>query len=127
MISLVTLGFFLMKSLSELLDIYRTFAKMVETQFSKHIKAFHFDNALKYTQHDFHMILKHHGTVPHFLCPSTSQQNGRVENKLRHILYIVHALFLSIFVPTSFWGEATLKAIYSINRLPTPILNNCTF
>jgi hypothetical protein len=40
---------FLMKSRSELLDIYRTFAKMVETQFSKPIKAFHSDNALEYT------------------------------------------------------------------------------
>ena len=33
---------FLMKSYSELLDIYCTFAKMVETQFSKPIKAFSF-------------------------------------------------------------------------------------
>ena len=44
---------FLMKSHSKLLDIYRTFAKMVETQLSKPIKAFHYDNALEYTQHDF--------------------------------------------------------------------------
>jgi hypothetical protein len=35
-----------MKSRSELLDIYRNFVKMVETQFSKRIKAFHSDNAL---------------------------------------------------------------------------------
>jgi hypothetical protein len=42
-----------MKSCSELLDIYRTFAKMVETQFSKPIKVFRSDNALEYTQHDF--------------------------------------------------------------------------
>jgi hypothetical protein len=31
-----------MKSRSELLDIYRNFAKMVETQFSKRIKAFRY-------------------------------------------------------------------------------------
>jgi hypothetical protein len=37
---------FLMKSRSELLDIYHNFAKMVETQFSKPIKAFRSDNAL---------------------------------------------------------------------------------
>ena len=40
---------FLIKSHSELLDIYRTFAKMVETQFSKPIKDFRSDNALEYT------------------------------------------------------------------------------
>jgi hypothetical protein len=47
---------FLMKSLSELLDIYCNFAKMVETQFLKCIKTFCFDNALEYQsilQHDY--------------------------------------------------------------------------
>jgi hypothetical protein len=44
---------FLMKSRSELLDIYRNFAKMVETQFSKRIKAFRSDNALEYTHRLF--------------------------------------------------------------------------
>jgi hypothetical protein len=39
-----------MKSRSKLLDIYRNFAKMVQTQFSKRIKAFYSDNVLEYTQ-----------------------------------------------------------------------------
>jgi transposase InsO family protein len=117
---------FLMKSRSELLDIYRNFAKMVETQFSKPIKAFRSDNALEYTQHNFQSILKHYGTVSHLSCPGTSQQNGRAERKLRHILDTVRALLLSTSLPTPFWGEATLTAVYTINRLPTPILDNCT-
>jgi hypothetical protein len=73
---------FLMKSRSELLDIYCTFAKMVQTQFSKPIKAFRSDNALEYTQHDFQAILKHYGTIPHLSCPGTSQQNCRAKRKL---------------------------------------------
>jgi hypothetical protein len=117
---------FLMKSRSELLDIYRTFAKMVQTQFSKPIKAFRSDNALEYTQHDFQAILKHYGTIPHLSCPGTSQQNGRAEQKLRHILDTVRALLISTSAPTLFWGETTLTAVYTINRLPTPILDNCT-
>ena len=40
---------FHMKHRSELLQVYSNFAKMVETQFSKHIKIFRFDNALEYT------------------------------------------------------------------------------
>ena len=43
---------FPMKSRSEL-PIYSNFAKMVETQFSKHIKTFRSDNALEYTQYVF--------------------------------------------------------------------------
>jgi hypothetical protein len=117
---------FLMKSRSELLDIYRNFAKMVETHFSKRIKAFRSDNALEYTQQAFQNILKHYGTAPHLSCPGTSQQNGRAEHKLRHILDTVRALLLSSLVPTPFWGEATVTAVYTINRLPTPILAHCT-
>ena len=115
-----------MKSRYELLDIYHTFVKMVKTQFSKRIKAFHSDNALEYTQNGFQAILKHYGTVSHLSCPETSQQNGWVERKLRHILDIVRALLLSTSLPIAFWGEATLTAVYTINRLPTPILDNCT-
>ena len=40
---------FPMKSRSEILTIYSNFAKMVETQFSKRIKTFRSDNAIKYT------------------------------------------------------------------------------
>ncbi|RVW93185.1 Retrovirus-related Pol polyprotein from transposon RE1 [Vitis vinifera] len=36
----------------------------------------------------------------------TSQQNGRAERKLRHILDTVRALLLSAKVPAPFWGEA---------------------
>jgi transposase InsO family protein len=113
---------FLMKSRYKLLDIYRNFAKMVETQFSKRIKAFRYDNVLEYTQQAFQNILKHYGTAPHLSCPGTSQQNGRAERKLRHILDTVRAPLLSSLVHTHFWGEATLTAVYTINRLPTPIL-----
>ena len=42
-----------MKSCSKLLPIFSNFAKMVETQFSKRIKNFQFDNALEYTQYAF--------------------------------------------------------------------------
>ena len=46
-----------MKHRSELLQVYCNFAKMVETQLSKRIKNFRFDNALEYTQHAFQAIL----------------------------------------------------------------------
>ena len=42
-----------MKHRYELLQVYSNFVKMVETQFSKRIKIFQFDNALKYTQYAF--------------------------------------------------------------------------
>ena len=52
-----------MKHRSELLQVYSSFAKMVETQFSKRIKIFRFDNALKYTQSAFQAVLHSYGMV----------------------------------------------------------------
>jgi hypothetical protein len=64
---------FLIRSRDELLNIYRNFANMVKTQFSKTIKVFRSDNARELTQHAFEHILYSHGTVHQFSCPSTSQ------------------------------------------------------
>ena len=88
---------------------------MVETQFSKRIKIFRSDNALKYTQYAFQVVLHSYVTVHQLTCPGTFQQNGRAERKLRHILNTIHDLLSSTKVPASFWGEATLHAVHAIN------------
>nr|CAN67490.1 hypothetical protein VITISV_035976 [Vitis vinifera] len=56
----------------------------------------------------------------------TSQQNGRAERKLRHILDIVRALLLSAKVPVPFWGEAGLHVVHAINRIPSVVIHNQT-
>ena len=72
------------------------------------------------------LILHQFGTVPHSSCPSTSQQNGRDECKLRHILDVVRATTIAASTPSPFWGEAVLTAVYTINRCPSPIDQNQT-
>ncbi len=93
-----------MRSRDELLNIYRNFANMVKTQFSKTIKVFRSDNAREHTQHAFEHILYSHGTVLQFSCPGTFQQNGKAERKLQHILDTVRALLMSSKVHVPFWG-----------------------
>ena len=66
-----------MKYRSELLQVYSNFAKMVETQFSKHIKIFRSNNALEYTQYAFQAVLHSYGTIQQLTCPGISQQNGK--------------------------------------------------
>ena len=85
--------------------IYCNFAKIVETQFSKRIKNFQSNNVLEYTQHAFQAILHSYGTIHHLTCLGTSQQNGRAEQKLHHILHTVRSLILSAKVATPFWGR----------------------
>uniref|UniRef100_A0A2N9HLJ3 Integrase catalytic domain-containing protein n=1 Tax=Fagus sylvatica TaxID=28930 RepID=A0A2N9HLJ3_FAGSY len=99
---------------------------VVQTQYSKAIKVFRSDNAREYRQTDFSTILKHYGTIFHTSCAGTSQQNGRAERKLRHILDTVRALTNAASTPASFWGEAALTAVYTINRCPSPVIQNTT-
>ncbi|RVW11705.1 Retrovirus-related Pol polyprotein from transposon TNT 1-94 [Vitis vinifera] len=62
-----------------------------------------------------------------FDCTScTSQQNGRAERKLRHILDTVRALLLSAKVPAPFWGEASLHVVHAINHIPSVVIHNQT-
>ena len=117
---------YLFKNRSELYQIYRDFTKMIETQFSKPLKIFRSDNAQEYKAHEFTSIPHQFGTVPHSFCAGNSQQNGRVERKLRHILDVVRAITIAASTPSQFWGEAALTVVYTINRRPFPIVQNQT-
>ncbi|KAL6316677.1 hypothetical protein AAG906_019590 [Vitis piasezkii] len=64
--------------------------------------------------------------VQQLVSRGTSQQNGRAERKLRHILDTVRALLLSAKIPAPFWGEATLHAVHAINRIPSAVIHNQT-
>ena len=74
----------------------------------------------------FQALLHSYGTVHHLTCPGTSQQNGRVERKLRHILDTIRAFLLSAKVPAPFWGEAAFNAVHAINRIPSAVIHNQT-
>ena len=75
---------------------------MVETYFSKRIKIFQSNNALKYTQYAFQAVLHSYDTVHQLTYPGICQQNGRAEKKFCHILYTVCAFFLSAKVSAPF-------------------------
>ena len=93
-----------MKSRSEILPIYSNFVKMVETQFSKRIKTFRSDNALKYTQYAFQALLHSYGTVHHltqfpYVCVFVSQMLMYIMlcyGLLAQLLYLYSTLVLVI-------------------------------
>ncbi|KAJ9554225.1 hypothetical protein OSB04_018270 [Centaurea solstitialis] len=86
---------YLMKHRSELPQLYITFARMIQTQFSKPIKILRADNAMEYKESSLLAFLRSQGTISQYSCPGTSPQNGRAERKHRHILDTVRTLLVS--------------------------------
>jgi hypothetical protein len=92
----------MLKHRSDLVPIFQTFHKMIQTQFSRTIKVFRSDNAQEYNEKSFLSYLDSNGTLPHRSCPYTSQQNCRAECKLRHILDVVRTLLISTSISKRF-------------------------
>lgn len=61
-----------------------------------------------------------------FLCPYTSQQNGKYEHMLRTINNIVCTLLFHFHLPPLFWVEALHMACHLLNILPFTTIKNTT-
>ncbi|RVW18021.1 Retrovirus-related Pol polyprotein from transposon RE2 [Vitis vinifera] len=71
----------------------------------------------------FKPYLEAHGIVHQFSCPHTSQQNGRAERKIRHLVETSMALLAQSFLHSKYWSFAFQTSVYLINLLPAKLLN----
>ncbi|CAL9218573.1 unnamed protein product, partial [Arabidopsis halleri] len=94
---------------------------MVETQYKTVVKAVRSDNApeLKFVD-----LFKSKGIMAYHSCPETPEQNSVVERKHQHILNVARSLMFQSRISEEYWGDCVLTAVFLINRLPTPLLNN---
>ena len=63
---------YLKKHRFDLIPIFQTFHKMIQTQFSLTIRIFRSDNAQEYNEKSFLFVLDSNGILPHRFCPYTS-------------------------------------------------------
>lgn len=117
---------FPLKTKGEVLSVFKQFKIMVEKLLDASIKTLHTDGGGEFMA--FGNFLKEQGITHLFSCPYTSEQNGRVERKHRHIVESRLSLLAKAKMPLSFWWDAFHTSTYNINRLPTfPLQNKSPF
>jgi len=106
------------KEKSEALYKFKEFKNKVESKVGHKIKCLRMDNGGEYTSYKFITYLQAHTIRRQFTCPSTPQQNGMVERKIRHLGEICRSMLYAKNVPPRFWVECMKTTVYVTNRLP---------
>lgn len=116
---------YFMKSKAEVRPLIKTFCAFVRNQFGTSVKTLRSDNGQEFLMPLFYSS---EGIIHHTTCVETPQQNAIVERKHQHVISVARALLFQAHLPVTFWSYAVAHAVYLINRLPTPVLDNkCPF
>jgi hypothetical protein len=112
---------FMLKSKAQVPDCIKKFIAISERHFDAVINSIHSNNGTEFKIDDY-LGLK--GIEHQRSCVETPQQNGRVERKHQHILNVARALLMQSKLPKKLWNYIVCYAVYIINRVPTPVLDN---
>jgi len=107
---------------SDVLPYFVKFKSLVENIFSCSIKQLQTDNGGEYVSVAFKSFPETRGILHRFTCPYTPEHSGISERKHRHITETGLTLLAHSHLPSFHWVDAFLTAVYLINRLPTPVL-----
>ena len=105
---------------SSVMQIFCSFQKLVERQFNCKIKSIQTDWGGEYRS--LHTYFANIGIRHRITCPHTSQQNGSVERKHRHIIETGLSLLSHSHVPHIYWDDAFLMAHISLIAFLPPLL-----
>ncbi|KAK1414359.1 hypothetical protein QVD17_30103 [Tagetes erecta] len=108
---------FHLKQKSDVYSTFKQFVYMVERQFNTKVKNVQTDwgGEFRNLSTYFNSI----GITHRRSCPHTSEQNGIVERRHRHVVETGLSLLAESAVPRRFWHFAFDTAVYLINRMPS--------
>ena len=107
---------------SDVYATFKSFVQMVERQFTTKLK-----NVQTNWGGEFRNLAPFFsslGIIHRRSCPHTSEQNGFVERRHRHVVETGLTLLAQSFVPQRFWHYAFDTAVYLINRMPSRTSTN---
>ena len=113
---------YLLKSKSEVMEVFKDFHSLVKNHFSSQIKTLRSDNGTEYMSQVMTQYLSNNGIMHQTSCVGTPQQNGIAERKNRDLLEKTRSLMFQMNVPKRFWSQSVMAATYLINRLPSRVL-----
>ncbi|GMI69275.1 hypothetical protein HRI_000596800 [Hibiscus trionum] len=105
---------------SDVPNVVVNFHSMVERQTGSQLKVVQSDCGSEFKPLGQYFLQK--GVQFLNTCPYSSEQNGRVERKHRHIVELGLTLLAQSGVPFKYWSDAFYTSVYLINRLPTRVL-----
>lgn len=94
------------------------FTTLIENQTGPRIKAIVNDNGGEYTPKAFRKFITEHGIRIHLTAPYTPQQNPVAERGNTTTVKKARAMLKQAGLPSEFWAEAVLTAVYLENGTP---------
>lgn len=114
-----------LNSKQEVLEIFKTLHPLLERRQTK-ISSIYIDGGGEFQS--LSSYLKSQGIEHLVFPPYTPQQVALVECRHSHVIETAKTLLHQASLPPNFWSFACDQAVYLINRLTTPILNNqCSY
>ena len=99
-----------LKKKSDVLEEFKKFKNLDETQKGRKIKCLQSDNGKEYCNREFDAYLEKCGIVRRLTIPHTPEQNGVAERKNRTLLEATRCMLIQAGQPGSFWAEAISTA-----------------
>ncbi|MBA3284504.1 MAG: DDE-type integrase/transposase/recombinase, partial [Nitrosopumilus sp.] len=112
---------FLIKRKDEVLEKFREFYTLMETQHKIKIKSILSDGGGEYVNEEFKKFSKEKGFIQRITPPYTPQRNGLAERFNRTIMEKVRCMINTANFEKEFWGEAVNYANYIRNCSPTKL------
>ncbi|KAK9051887.1 hypothetical protein SSX86_028515 [Deinandra increscens subsp. villosa] len=109
--------FYPLKSKSDVFATFKQFTTMAERQFGTKLKSVQTDWGGEFR--NLSSFFQSLGIIHRLSCPHTSEQNGIVERRHRHVVETGLTLLSQSHVPRRFWHFAFDTAVYLINRMPS--------